>query len=60
MPKQSFDIREDERLYIKPRIQERERNAGNTENGGNVIFWGMLPNILANVLKHSGECSQTF
>ena len=60
MPRQSFGIREDERLCIKPRMQEQERNAGNTGNGENVIFWGMSPNILENVLKHSGECPQAF
>ena len=33
---------------------------GNARNGGNVIFRGMSPNIPGNVLKHSGECRQTF
>ena len=28
--------------------------------GGNVIFWEMSPNIPGDVLKHSGECRQTF
>ena len=37
-----------------------ERNIGNVGNDDNVISWGMLPNILGNVLKHSGECHQTF
>ena len=32
----------------------------NAGNRGNVIFRGMLPNIPGNVLKHSGECRQTF
>ena len=52
---------------IKPGIQEREQNAGNAGNQGNVIFGGMSPsipgnveNMLGNVLKHSGECRQTF
>ena len=37
-----------------------ELNAGNAENRGNVIFWGMSSNILGNAAKHSGECCQTF
>ena len=28
--------------------------------GGNVIFWRISPNIPGNVLKHSGECPQTY
>ena len=27
---------------------------------GNVLFRGMSPNIPRNVVKHSGECPQTF
>ena len=44
-----------------------ERNAGNSGNGGNVIFLGMLPKSRVNVakhsvniLKHSRECRQKF
>ena len=33
---------------------------GERRKCGNFIFWGMLPNILGNVLKLSGECPQTF
>ena len=54
-------------LCIKPGIQEREQNARNAGNQGNIIFGGMSPsipgnveNMLGNVLKHSGECRQTF
>ena len=41
-------------------MQERERNAGNTVNGGYVIFRGMSPNIPGNVDKYFGECRKTF
>ena len=37
-----------------------ERTAGNAGNGGNVIFWGISPNIPGKVAKHSRECPQTF
>ena len=37
-----------------------ERNAGNAGNEVNVIFWGISSNIPENVLKHYGECRQTF
>ena len=40
--------------------RNRERNAGNAGNWGNVISRGMSPNIPGNVLKHSRECPQTF
>ena len=37
-----------------------ERNEGNAGNRGNVIFRGMSPNILGNVLKLPGEYNQRF
>ena len=27
---------------------------------GNIVFRGMLPSILGNIAKHSGECRKTF
>ena len=33
---------------------------GTRGNGGNVIFWGMSPNIPGNITKHFGKCPQTF
>ena len=44
----------------KPEYRNGERNAGNVRNVENVIFRGMSPNILWNILKYSGECRQTF
>ena len=40
--------------------KNRERNAGNAGNRGDVIFQGMLANIPGNAVKHSWECHQTF
>ena len=47
--------------YVKNQeYRNRERNVGNAGNRGNVIFQGMSPKILGNVLKHSWECRKTF
>ena len=42
------------RLCIKPGIQKRETECGERGDGG------MSTNISGNVLKHFGECPQTF
>ena len=49
---------------ISPVYKTRSTGSGNimgkAGNKGNVIFQGMLPNILGNASKLSGECPQIF